>query len=242
MPRPIGRPMQRDLVLRAKGGDHDAFAALAETAFDQLTRTASIGPGRVRGGRWILTFDAGTARGAGGRSARAASAGTMNLWIGKEAASVPVRPVGSEFDPKRTAVSGKVRADVGIHDLFAVSHNRPASADRYVEGHVRHRVGQQGRWPHRSGEYASGRPHLKLNRVRPCVANPHLHLDRSRWHRLLDQRARCSQEGQRDDEGDGPQHDAIVASARKARAMTLVPLNAVSANNRPLPYLYTQNA
>lgn len=34
--------MHRDLVLRAKGGDHDAFAALAESAFDQLTRTARL--------------------------------------------------------------------------------------------------------------------------------------------------------------------------------------------------------
>ncbi len=34
--------MQRDLVLRATGGDHDAFATLAEAAFTRLTRTARL--------------------------------------------------------------------------------------------------------------------------------------------------------------------------------------------------------
>jgi RNA polymerase sigma-70 factor (ECF subfamily) len=34
--------MQRDLVLRAGTGDHDAFSALAEAAFDHLTRTARL--------------------------------------------------------------------------------------------------------------------------------------------------------------------------------------------------------
>ena len=34
--------MQRDLVLRAKNGDHDAFTALAAGAFDRLHRTARL--------------------------------------------------------------------------------------------------------------------------------------------------------------------------------------------------------
>ncbi len=34
--------MQRDLVLRARNGDHDAFAALAAAAFDRLHRTARL--------------------------------------------------------------------------------------------------------------------------------------------------------------------------------------------------------
>lgn len=34
--------MQRDLVLRASTGDHDAFSALAEAAFDHLVRTARL--------------------------------------------------------------------------------------------------------------------------------------------------------------------------------------------------------
>lgn len=34
--------MQRDLVLRARNGDHAAFAMLAEGAFDQLHRTARL--------------------------------------------------------------------------------------------------------------------------------------------------------------------------------------------------------
>ena len=34
--------MQRDLVLRARNGDHDAFAALASDAFDRLQRTARL--------------------------------------------------------------------------------------------------------------------------------------------------------------------------------------------------------
>jgi RNA polymerase sigma-70 factor (ECF subfamily) len=34
--------MQRDLVLRAKSGDHDAFTALAAGAFDRLHRTARL--------------------------------------------------------------------------------------------------------------------------------------------------------------------------------------------------------
>ena len=34
--------MQRDLVLRARNGDHDAFTALAADAFDRLHRTARL--------------------------------------------------------------------------------------------------------------------------------------------------------------------------------------------------------
>jgi RNA polymerase sigma-70 factor (ECF subfamily) len=34
--------MQRDLVLRARNGDHDAFTALAASAFDRLHRTARL--------------------------------------------------------------------------------------------------------------------------------------------------------------------------------------------------------
>ena len=34
--------MQRDLVLRARNGDHEAFTALAAGAFDQLHRTARL--------------------------------------------------------------------------------------------------------------------------------------------------------------------------------------------------------
>jgi len=34
--------MQRDLVLRARSGDHDAFTALAAEAFDRLHRTARL--------------------------------------------------------------------------------------------------------------------------------------------------------------------------------------------------------
>jgi RNA polymerase sigma-70 factor (ECF subfamily) len=34
--------MQRDLVLRARNGDHDAFTALAAAAFDRLHRTARL--------------------------------------------------------------------------------------------------------------------------------------------------------------------------------------------------------
>jgi RNA polymerase sigma-70 factor (ECF subfamily) len=34
--------MQRDLVLRARDGDHDAFTALAAEAFDRLHRTARL--------------------------------------------------------------------------------------------------------------------------------------------------------------------------------------------------------
>ena len=34
--------MQRDLVLRARNGDHDAFTALAAEAFDRLHRTARL--------------------------------------------------------------------------------------------------------------------------------------------------------------------------------------------------------
>ena len=34
--------MQRDLILRARNGDHDAFTALAADAFDRLHRTARL--------------------------------------------------------------------------------------------------------------------------------------------------------------------------------------------------------
>ena len=34
--------MQRDLVIRARNGDHDAFSALAAGAVDRLHRTARL--------------------------------------------------------------------------------------------------------------------------------------------------------------------------------------------------------
>src|SRR5664279_5444634 len=34
--------MQRDLILRARNGDHDAFTSLAASAFDRLHRTARL--------------------------------------------------------------------------------------------------------------------------------------------------------------------------------------------------------
>jgi RNA polymerase sigma-70 factor (ECF subfamily) len=34
--------MQRDLVIRARNGDHEAFSALAATSFDQLVQTARL--------------------------------------------------------------------------------------------------------------------------------------------------------------------------------------------------------
>ena len=41
-PPTFGFPMQRDLVVRARNGDHDAFTALAAAAFDRLHRTARL--------------------------------------------------------------------------------------------------------------------------------------------------------------------------------------------------------
>ena len=41
-PARVRCPMQRDLVLRARNGDHDAFTALAAGAFDGLHRTARL--------------------------------------------------------------------------------------------------------------------------------------------------------------------------------------------------------
>lgn len=38
----IGRPMQRDLVIEAREGNHDAFASLAAAAIDDLYRTARL--------------------------------------------------------------------------------------------------------------------------------------------------------------------------------------------------------
>jgi len=37
-----GRDVQRDLILRAREGDHDAYTALAAEAFDRLHRTARL--------------------------------------------------------------------------------------------------------------------------------------------------------------------------------------------------------
>ena len=57
---------------------------------------------------------------------------------------------------------------------------------------------------------AGGRGHRQLDWP-SLVSNDGPQQGRAGWDRRLDQRARRSQDGQRDAEGDGPQHHAIVA-------------------------------
>ena len=99
-----------------------------------------------------------------------------------------------------------------------VDSNRPFAGWR-VDGHVDRRAPRHDRWLDGTREDAVGRPHRKLRWVSPHVLHLHLQRDRARWHRWhgwLDQRARRGQDGHREAEGDGPQHRASVASARKA--------------------------
>ena len=94
--------MQRDLVLRARSGDHDAFTALAAEAFDRLHRTA----------RLILRSD--------DRAADAVQESLMAAWLHIRAIRDPDR-----FDAwlhrllvhacYREARRGRQRAVVEIH-------------------------------------------------------------------------------------------------------------------------------
>ena len=87
----------------------------------------------------------------------------------------------------------------------AIDRDCPVPIDGNVEGYVGHRPGRQRRWLHRAGEHAGWRRQGELH----CADGAHL--DHSGLARLLDQRARRSQDAQHEAEGDGPQHDAIVA-------------------------------
>ena len=104
------------------------------------------------------------------------------------------------------------RADIaGVSD-----RDLPVVRDRQVEAHRR------CRWPSRHRRRLHGvsaRLAADVNRERhgvwPLVTDLNLNHVRSWRHRLIDQRACGGQDRQHQAEGDGPQHDAIVASGRK---------------------------
>ena len=87
--------------------------------------------------------------------------------------------------------------------------------ERQVQRHIGSHPGGHRLRLGGSLERPGGRHDGDLRRL-PCRVS-YLGLDRRRasWHRRrLDQRACSSQDGQRDAEGDGPQHRGILASVR----------------------------
>jgi DNA-directed RNA polymerase specialized sigma24 family protein len=77
--------MHRDLILRARNGDHDAFTALAADAFDRLHRTA----------RLILRSD--------DLAADAVQEALVSAWLHIRASAIPIAStagsIGSSFAP-----------------------------------------------------------------------------------------------------------------------------------------------
>ena len=134
--------------------------------------------------------------------------------------------VGSDRDGERTLQFEKLLEVLSFDLAPPGDADRPPSIGWQREGQVRRR---------RPGRHHGNR----LNgawEFAPRGADPQHHRTRrkvsdhgpdrvclGRW-RCLGQRARRGQDRKREAEGDGPQHGAIVAPARKAQGRTLVPL------------------
>ena len=142
----------------------------------------------------------------------------MNLVVGRSRwslpfARVPRGQVGGEHDQACfVATKGlEVLELPPFHKADAVDRDPPFAIARDVEGHRGRRVlwhrRRLGRMQHSPSNLYPQLPH---GRVR-LVTNLDLERASTGWDGWLDQRARSGQDGQHDAEGDGPQHDAIVA-------------------------------
>ena len=119
-----------------------------------------------------------------------------------------------DLDERRATRFEKLRYLPLLERVFPTEDDAIGTLDRDVEGHESDRSQPP---PHRrrlrpAWDDAIRRGHAKSQRITSLVPN----LDRdglgARWPlRWLDQRARRREDRQRDAEGDGPQHDAIVA-------------------------------
>ena len=124
--------------------------------------------------------------------------------------------VGTHFHGQRA------RADTAVESLpeehrGAIDRDRPIVARWQGERHLAHPMGFEAIWLNGPGEHSARRGDGELHLERLQVGHLSHDASRSGWWRRLDQRARRCQDGQRDAEGDGPQHGDILASTRKAR-------------------------
>jgi hypothetical protein len=116
-----------------------------------------------------------------------------------------------------------------LPDVRRIEHTRPVDSDppvpagRQVERHLRGRSGGQRGWLDGTRQNVAGR-HLHCQHYRDVlkVFDTRVGRDGPRWHGRLEQGTCGGQDGQRYAEGDGPQHDDILASPRKARRMRVV--------------------
>jgi hypothetical protein len=125
------------------------------------------------------------------------------------AASARLPPVGVQHDLHLAAgVNGD--KEVRLVDGRRTVDINPPDAGWHVDRHVCLRSGREPCWPDSTGEDAVARLQREFRRP-PFIANVHVLLGRAVWRRRLDQCARRGQDGQRDAEGDGPQHEGILA-------------------------------
>ena len=123
-----------------------------------------------------------------------------------------LRPLVRQLDPEGASLlyAGEVRRrdEPGV----PVGGDVPLPGDWQVERNVRARWTRgHRRRLNRVGDIAGICPHSELHRVRRHVANFAQDDERTSFQWWLDQRTCRGEDGQRDAEGDGPPHDAIVA-------------------------------
>ena len=118
--------------------------------------------------------------------------------------------VATEHEPHRANADVRVQL-LEAELVIAVDGKGPFPADWYVERHDGLRKGRHRRRLHGTGQHASGSRNGQFRRVRIRVPNLGLERTSAGWGRRLNQRTGWDQNGQRDAEGDGPQHATIFA-------------------------------
>ena len=133
------------------------------------------------------------------------------------------RVADTDHEPQLAATDRRdhlIAADL----VIAVDDIDPSSGDWDVEGNDGLRQGGQQRWLYGTGHRAVEGPDGQLHGVWKRVPNLRLERTSTGWPRRLDQGARGGEDGQREAEGDGPQHDDILALGNKAQTeQTTVP-------------------
>ena len=150
--------------------------------------------------------------------------------LGTRAAPHGHPSVGSEKHPHLANAAVRTKVFTAGCSL-PIDANPPLPIDWHVEGHLgrgpgryRRRLGDPSEFAVGPIEYDSVRDDGEFHWTRPPVPNLDLDWASAGWHRWyewLDQRTCRGEDGQREAEGDGPQHRAIVAPARKAPVTTI---------------------
>ena len=141
------------------------------------------------------------------------------MSLGNREAAHARRSLSADLEPHRAYAD--VRVQLSAAELFYVlDGDDPLAAEWHVEGHIGRGPARQRRGVHGGGQHASGGLDGELRRTWTHVPNLRVERAGAGRRRRINQRARGCQEGQREAEGDGPQHGVMVASARKAQGTT----------------------